>query len=577
MDEYSKYKNYLEGGIVQTEILNPKSTFMICSYWWGLGRVNKNSTKGLTYDKQVERLIEQCRKSKVNYYFVRYPVFEQKGMYQTALGLKGEFIMKCLNELPEYKIIYIDTDLQILRYPHLFDIDADCYFLNWNEYDGECYNPYQVELPGGILGFANTYNSKALLGILNKYMIKNLHLAEDKSFSGIISRHFMNTYLRCVWLPYNYMYMFSKHKYDPSIGKYTHIANYKEELTGENYKYEDLVMVHEDFETGALDDVFAQRVGKVSRWPPNAYRQFGEKLRCIDDVKFNNYMDFNMNKKQLRHLRVDFKEKQQNKYYKNKYITKFSKKSLKCKLYSKSIKGDSRYIVVSLCDNNTSKITLNMFKKNCEKIGVDYVIYNSGENSYNKVNKPVLFNYVLGKYKRNIAYIDINTKIKRDPKLFNVKNMDFMTINLDNTNIKSSICSDMRILKTLNDNLYFFAYNSVVLDFMNIWLEYNKYMKYQHKSLEYAFNVSLAINKMRCYWLPREYVLGPIMKYSSKSLFFNNKYSEKDLKIRKLTRDLRQCGIKPALKDGDVLRTHHYGSINGSIYHNKYGKLFLEF
>jgi hypothetical protein len=577
MDEYSKYKSYLEGGIVQTEILNPKSTFMICSYWWGLGRVNKNSTKGLTYDKQVERLIEQCRKSKVNYYFVRYPVFEQKGMYQTALGLKGEFIMKCLDELPKYKVIYIDTDLQILRYPHLFDIDADCYFLNWNEYDTECYNPYQVELPGGILGFANTYNSKALLSILNKYMIKNLHLAEDKSFSGIISRHFMNTYLRCVWLPYNYMYMFSKHKYDPSIGKYTHIANYKEELKGENYKYEDLVMVHEDFETGALDDVFAQRVGKVSRWPPNAYRQFGEKLRCIDDVKFNNYMDFNMNKKQLRHLRVDFKEKQQNKYYKNKYITKLSKKSLKCKLYSKLIKGDSRYIVVSLCDNNTSKITLNMFKKNCEKIGVDYVIYNSGENSYNKVNKPVLFNYVLGKYKRNIAYIDINTKIKRDPKLFNVKNMDFMTINLDNTNIKSSVCSDMRILKTLNDNLYFFAYNSVVLDFMNIWLEYNKYMKYQHKSLEYAFNVSLAINKMRCYWLPREYVLGPIMKYSSKSLFFNNKYSEKDSKIRKLTRDLRQCGIKPALKDGDVLRTHHYGSLHGSIYHNKYGKLFLEF
>ena len=125
--------------------------------------------------------------------------------------------------------------------------------------------------------------------------------------------------------------------------------------------------------------------------------------------------------------------------------------------------------------------------------------------------------------------------------------------------------------------MYFFAYNSVVLDFMSIWLENNKYMKYQHKSLEYAFNISLSINKLRCYWLPRDYVLGPILKYSSKTAFFKNIYSEKDLKIRKLTRSLRQCGIKPALKDGDVLKTHHYGSMNGSIYHNRYGKLFLEF
>lgn len=578
MEENIKYKSYLEGGIVQSEILNPKSTFMICSYWWGLGKVNKNSIRGLTYDQQVDRLIGQCRKLKINYYFVRYPIFEEKGLYQIALGLKGEFIMKCLNEIPKYKIIYIDTDLQILRYPHLFDIDADCYFLNWNEYDTECYNPYQVELPGGILGFANTYTSKVLLGILNKYMIKNLHLAEDKSFSGILSRHFMNVYTRCVWLPFNYMYMFSKHTYDPSIGKYTHIANFKEELDGEEYKYEDLVMIHEDFETGALDDLFLQRIGKVSRWPPNAYRQFGEKLRCIENVKYDNYMDFNMSKSQLRHMKVDFKERSDNKYYKNKYIKRIKKGVLKCKLYKKSIKDESKYILVSLCDNKTDKVTVERFKDSCERFGINYVIYNSGINTYGNVNKPRLFNYVLKKYKSNIVYMDINTNIKRNPELFNVKNMDFMMINLNNTSIESEVCSDMRILKTLNDNLYFFAYNNVVLDFMCIWNEYNKYMKYQHKSLEYAFNISLAINKMRCYWLPREYILGPILRYSSRQMFFRNIYSEKDKKkVSKLTKMLRQCGIKPKLIDGDRLRTHYYGSKKGSVYHNRYGKLFLQY
>ena len=177
---YEQLKNYLNEteGIVQTEILNDTSTFMICSYWWGKGNINKNSVRGLTYDQQVDRLIAQCRKLKINYYFIRFPVFEQKGMYQIALGLKGEFIMKCLLKFPKYKVIYIDTDLQILQYPHLFDIDADCYFLNWNEYDFGCYNPFQLELPGGILGFANTHGARTLLSILNNYMIKNLHLAE---------------------------------------------------------------------------------------------------------------------------------------------------------------------------------------------------------------------------------------------------------------------------------------------------------------------------------------------------------------------------------------------------------------
>jgi hypothetical protein len=153
-----------------------------------------------------------------------------------------------------------------------------------------------------------------------------------------------------------------------------------------------------------------------------------------------------------------------------------------------------------------------------------------------------------------------------------------MTINLNNTNIDSKRCSDMRILKTINDNLYYFAYNDVVLDFMNIWGEYNKNMKYQHKSLEYAFNISFAINKLRCYWLPKEYLLGPILKYSTKYklLFLNDNYSKRDDKVRKLTSHLRQCGIKPSLKDGP-LQTHYHGSIKGNVYHNKYGKLFLEF
>ena len=47
--------------------------------------------------------------------------------------------------------------------------------------------------------------------------------------------------------------------------------------------------------------------------------------------------------------------------------------------------------------------------------------------------------------------------------------------------------------------------------------------------------------------------------------------------MRKFTKSIQQCSIKPSLDDGSPRPTHYYGSNNGSIYHNKYGKLFLEF
>jgi hypothetical protein len=155
--------------------------------------------------------------------------------------------------------------------------------------------------------------------------------------------------------------------------------------------------------------------------------------------------------------------------------------------------------------------------------------------------------------------------------------MDFMTINADNTSILGNVCSDMRVLKTINDNLYFFAYNDVVLQFLDIWAEHNKRLTNQHKGLEHAFNISMAINKIRCYWLPSTYILGSVLKYDPKYTFsfFNNTYLSKQ--IRHLTRSIQQCGLKPALKDGEPERTHHSGSVHGSIYHNRYGKMFLEF
>lgn len=568
-------KDYLKNGYSRTEILDKNSSFIITSYYWGENNVNSNSIKGITYGEQANRLIDNCKKLKLNYNIVHFPIFNENKMYQIALGLKGEFIMNCLNLFPKYKVIFIDSDLQILQYPHLFDIDADCYFVNWNEYDTSCYNPYQIELPGGILGFSNTHGAKTMLKILNDYMIGHLELAEDKSMSGIISRHFMNTYLRCVWLPYNYMFMFRQHQYDASIGKYTKTSTLEKELINENYTLSDIVMIHEDFETGMLDDVFEKRVTK-SRWPPNTYKQLGEKLRC-QTVKYRNYVNFNLNKNQLKHYKKDFRFKEKENVYKN-VMLKPIRKIKDIKRFREYLNYDNTYpIIVSLIDNDVNESVIDNFINKCKFLNLNYVIYNSSKD-YTKINKPQLFHKILKKYKKNICFIDIYYEIKKLPTLLNVQNIDFMTINLNNTNIKSYLCSDMRILRTLNDNLYFFAYNNIVLEFLQIWNEFNhKNIKFQHKNLEYSFNISLAINKMRCYWFPKKYILGPILHFNKKFQFnfFNNNYP-KNSSYRKITKSLAQCGLKPPLNHGRISKEHRTGSKRGTKYNNKYGKQFLQ-
>jgi hypothetical protein len=80
---------YLDNPIEQTEILNRESTFILTGYFWGKDTVNKNSVRGLTYGQQVDRLIGECRKHQVNYYFAEYPVFKARNIYQIGLGLKG--------------------------------------------------------------------------------------------------------------------------------------------------------------------------------------------------------------------------------------------------------------------------------------------------------------------------------------------------------------------------------------------------------------------------------------------------------------------------------------------------------
>lgn len=548
----------LKDGIVKTEMLNEKSSFYLVSYYWGKGKKNKGSIRGLTYDEQVDRIIEDCRKAKVNYYFVRYPSLEQGVPYQDALGLKPKFIQKALDEFPEHKCIFVDTDLRLLRYPHLFDIDADVWFLNWNELHYECYNPLQLELPGGVMGFANTENARVLLNILTKAL--NVRYAEDKTFSGVITRNFLNQYCRCVWLPENYMYMFSGHEYEPGKG-YTKIVSYREELKGTRYRKRDIVMAHEDFETGALEDIFKEKIGR-SRWPPNVDRQMGEKLRCYN-IKFEMYLDWGLTADQQRHLEVDAELRRKGGLIRTKVVPKIKEfvfPTKKIKLMTDTKRNS--FVVISMVDVKTDKAVIERFNEMCKKHELDVVVYMVEDLS--KTSKALLIHRALTEVSRPVLYIDINKVMRRVPEYTNTKNMDFMMYNL-NADYLVSKCYDPRILKTMNGDVMYFADNKFTKDFLLIWAKHTKKKHLailQHKSLEYAFNISNAINKLRCYWLP------------SASGSKQQGYDDYN-KARVLTRSLEQCGVKPARSaKSEPYYVHKYGS-RGKRGINKYGRRFL--
>lgn len=570
--------HYLDNGIERTEILNSKSKFIVCGYWWGRGNINKNSVHKLTYDQQVDRLVSQCKKLNINYYFVEYPIFATKGMYMRALNLKIQFIINSLNKFPNLTVITMDTDLNILKYPIIFEMDVDCFFINWNMFDTHCFNPYQIILPGGIMGFANSYNAKVMLKMFNKHLLKHPDYAEDKMFSQFITSKLLTTYLRCVWLPLNYMYMYQNHKYTPYVG-YTQVVNLKQELsnTSEPYTPKDIVIEHIDFETGALDDVYSQRVTK-NRFPRTHYKEMGKKLRCLD-IQFINYLNYNTTIQQCKHNYKDTLDLVKEHRIKNELITFISKNELSTlnkqiiNIDKTNFQSTNHVVIITLCDNTIPPKVVDSFKNNCIKLHLNFIIIYV--KNIQEISLPQIIYQSLLQYKINVTYINIYTQIKKYPELINVKNMDFMTINLDYTHLPNKKCADIRVLQTVNNSILFFAYNHVILDFLSIWNTHNKISNYQYKYLEYSFNISMSINKLRCYWTPREYFNGAILHYP-KSTDLSLLYPNKNIKYT--TNHLRQCGNKPPLKYDNPLPTHFHGSgVHGTTFHNKYGKLFLQF
>ena len=171
-------------------IVNEDSNFVVVTYWWGRGNLNKNTQrpcpeerdeiiewegikeyllkelrktnpkateadidpKDIEADlkaavpsykmkwqdpKKFEQMINEwekaCKQHKCNFLAEEYPEFAVKGGYQHAINFKPYFIDLALQACYPRSVLYIDGDMLIKKYPGVCDLkDVDFMARGWN-------------------------------------------------------------------------------------------------------------------------------------------------------------------------------------------------------------------------------------------------------------------------------------------------------------------------------------------------------------------------------------------------------------------------------------------------------------
>ena len=88
---------------------------------------------GQKFQDMISKWENECGKHNCNYLQIEYPDFTGPGGYQRAINAKPLFIRHALNLCDNRSVLYIDGDMFIRKYPHIFDMDnVDFMARGWN-------------------------------------------------------------------------------------------------------------------------------------------------------------------------------------------------------------------------------------------------------------------------------------------------------------------------------------------------------------------------------------------------------------------------------------------------------------
>jgi hypothetical protein len=281
-------------------IVNEASNFVVITYWWGRGNLNKNTqrpcpedltpgqeldVKPIKFEEMIGNWEAACKKHKCNYLAEEYAEFAVKGGYQHAINFKPYFIDLALAACYPRSVLYIDGDMKILMYPGVCDMkDIDYMARGWNTdprpgdfrtHKKFCFDPYVFEMSGGTMFFGNTFHGRALLKAWQKETLKHPGKADDRILSMAIMLQKLLISLSTLQLPVEYLWLDMDYDY--------HLRE------GEDYKRNKVAISHPECLTG--EDRAAVEGASSNRYPRSYDRYVSDLLFCDWDEIYE-YLQF---------------------------------------------------------------------------------------------------------------------------------------------------------------------------------------------------------------------------------------------------------------------------------------------
>ena len=177
------------------------------------------SVKPRKFPEMIAEWEDYCKKARVNYVAVNteFP----RADYQNAINGKPLFIKQALEAVKPRNVLYIDGDMWMLKYPHIFDLEnIDFMARGWNidprtkqnAIQRPYFDPYTLETSGGTMFFGNTAAARELLDVWEEESNKQIGKADDRILSQVFTRDSMVLKTNTIQLPIEYLWLTDNYK-----------------------------------------------------------------------------------------------------------------------------------------------------------------------------------------------------------------------------------------------------------------------------------------------------------------------------------------------------------------------------
>ena len=184
--------------------------YVLVNYYWGNNILSNN---GMTFGQLAQRWKRNADKLNIPHHIVH--LSKLNGKYQRGINYKATFIKQMMKKFPNHAIVWSDVDMVFQKYPSLFEnpYNADFMAFNWN-YDpavvsNNAVDPYILETNAEIWYFSNNSRIHKFLDIWEQALNSKAYSmrADDRVLALIFHKFDMDKYLRCHWLPVEYLYI----------------------------------------------------------------------------------------------------------------------------------------------------------------------------------------------------------------------------------------------------------------------------------------------------------------------------------------------------------------------------------